>query len=531
MNPFSPQPNSFKAPANQPPTDLNAFLMGIGSTGLNQSGQPTGSTGGTIPLQRSEQDQLTAFTAPSQAGYNGGVTNPLQKLNDLLGIQAPQQEMRVPQSQFALPQGNVHGAVKTPTMGMPSSTPMIGDNSHIKAPAPTPISAFGGQVQEAGASGWSGVAKNGALFSATDNGFSIVQDPNTIPAQGGGLPQFLQGVSPQTIAPVINAMKAGGDPEQVRQALLAGAPVPQGLSAEQQAAWTLEQAALGQQSAALYDQIRASGIGNKQYGQGMLTGAYNQALGSPQGGLPGLTPVQAMAGQAAAQANAKPIKPIEIVEGDFIVTKDANTGAEIGRAPRTPLSAEYQRTAAGGVEPVPGSKEAVAAQAASKKAAARSKKAIDRADIVIGEIDKILPKVNAATAGPLGAGLAYVPFVGQRAVDLAATIETIQSRLAFDELQSIRDTSPTGGALGQVAVKELDLLKASVANLKQTQSPAQLAENLSKVRDHYARWKAAESGVNPDIVAPSREQTTGSQIGAAARQIGRFMVRMAGESK
>ncbi|RYS02263.1 hypothetical protein DLS55_13670, partial [Staphylococcus pseudintermedius] len=136
--------------------------------------------------------------------------------------------------------------------------------SHIKAPAPTPVSAFGKQVQEATAGGWSGVAKNGALFSATDNGFSITQDPSTVPQSGpgqAGLPQFLQGVSPQTIAPVINAMSKGGDPEQVRQALLAGAPAPQGLSAQQQAAWTLEQAAQGTQAAALYDQIRGSGIG------------------------------------------------------------------------------------------------------------------------------------------------------------------------------------------------------------------------------------------------------------------------------
>ncbi len=306
MNPFSPNTGSFKAPDSQPPTDLNAFLMGIGSTGLNSSGQPIGSTGGLVPLQRSEQDQLTAFTAPSQAGYNGGVTNPLQKLNDLLGIQTPQQDLRVPQSQFAPPQGG-QGRVNLPMQGAPSSTPMIGDNSHIKAPAPTPVSAFGKQVQEATAEGWSGVAKNGALFSATDNGFSITQDPSTVPQSGpgqAGLPQFLQGVSPQTIAPVINAMSQGGDPQAVRQALLAGAPAPQGLSAEQQAAWTLEQAALGSQSAALYDQIRASGIGSGQYGQGMLTNAYNQALGGSNGRLPGLTPVKAMAGQVQTRQDA-----------------------------------------------------------------------------------------------------------------------------------------------------------------------------------------------------------------------------------
>jgi hypothetical protein len=147
----------------------------------------------------------------------------------------------------------------------------------------------------------------------------------------------------------------------------------------------------------------------------------------------------------------------------------------------------------------------------------------------VAGIDDILPRINSATAGPLGSALTFVP--GTDAADIAATIETIQARLAFDELQSIRDTSPTGGALGQVAVKELDLLKSGVANLKQTQSPAQLAENLSKIRNHYARWKAAESGVDPDSLPDLRKKTTASQIGSAARQIGRFVVKMAGESK
>lgn len=554
------------APGQQtpPPTDLNAFLVGIGATGMSPSGQPVGSTGGTIPLQQSQQERLAGFTSPSQMQYNGGV-DPLQKLNELLGVQTQPQGMRVPQSQFEsggamrVPQSNYalrapapgqpgQGAM-TMAPGTPSSTPMIG-RGQPSAPAPTQVSAFGEQVRTQGPQ-----TRNGATFSATEEGFSIVQDPNTVPAQGmgsaqSGTPGFLQGQSPDAIAAIINAIQSGGSPAEVSKTLRAGQAMPPGVDAKdwermdprQRAAWAAEQALVGQQAATIYNQAVASGLGTastqraRDYNLGIFTNAYNQALsgqgrGTPSqtGGMPGLTPVQNMAQQAAAQANAKPIKPVEITQGEEVVTIDANTGSEIGRAPRTTPPPGYRRTAGGALEPIPGSKDDREATAAAKKAAARSKQILARSDVVMDEIRKILPNVDGSTAGPVGAALSLVP--GTDAADIAATVETIQARLAFDELQAIRDASQTGGALGQVAVKELDLLKAGVSNLRQTQSPKQFAENLRKIYYHYGRWKAAEEGVDPDTIPDPMDKSTASQIGGAARKIGRFMVRMAGESQ
>ena len=55
-------------------------------------------------------------------------------------------------------------------------------------------------------------------------------------------------------------------------------------------------------------------------------------------------------------------------------------------------------------------------------------------------------------------------------------------------LQQMRDNSPTGGALGAVAVQELTALQSTVASLDQLQSPSQLGKALEKIEGHYTRW-------------------------------------------
>jgi hypothetical protein len=53
----------------------------------------------------------------------------------------------------------------------------------------------------------------------------------------------------------------------------------------------------------------------------------------------------------------------------------------------------------------------------------------------------------------------------------------------------MRDASPTGGALGQVAIQELVALQSTVGSLDIQQSPAQLRKNLNKVKGHYEKWR------------------------------------------
>jgi len=115
---------------------------------------------------------------------------------------------------------------------------------------------------------------------------------------------------------------------------------------------------------------------------------------------------------------------------------------------------------------------------------------------IINTIDTALSQVGGSTAG-LG-GVVMKKLAGSEAVDLEANLETIQANLGFDQLQAMRDASPTGGALGQVSERELIALQSTVASLKQEQSPDQLRANIEKIKKHYQNWLDTLNGINPD---------------------------------
>jgi hypothetical protein len=110
-------------------------------------------------------------------------------------------------------------------------------------------------------------------------------------------------------------------------------------------------------------------------------------------------------------------------------------------------------------------------------------------DNVMTTIDTAFKQIGTFTAGAIGSPLSLIP--GTPAKNLAANLETIKANLGFDRLQQMRDASPTGGALGQVAIQELVALQASLASLDIQQTPVQLRSNLNKIKDHYNKWREA----------------------------------------
>ena len=108
-------------------------------------------------------------------------------------------------------------------------------------------------------------------------------------------------------------------------------------------------------------------------------------------------------------------------------------------------------------------------------------------DNVITKIDEVLPKVGALTAGFAGKPISKIS--GTEANDVRATIDTIKANIGFNELQEMRNNSPTGGALGQVAVQEIAYLQSVMANLESSQSPEQLRKNLKSVRNQIIASK------------------------------------------
>jgi hypothetical protein len=114
------------------------------------------------------------------------------------------------------------------------------------------------------------------------------------------------------------------------------------------------------------------------------------------------------------------------------------------------------------------------------------KSALANADSVLKEVRDAKGLVGWNTAG-VGGVLANVPATEAR--DLSAKLQTIKANLGFDRLQQMRAESPTGGALGQVAVQELAALQATVASLDQLQGSDQLGTALDKIENHYTNWK------------------------------------------
>jgi hypothetical protein len=128
----------------------------------------------------------------------------------------------------------------------------------------------------------------------------------------------------------------------------------------------------------------------------------------------------------------------------------------------------------------------------------------DNADRIINTIDQAIPLVGYNTAGLAGA--ANIP--GTEGRDLETALTTIKANLGFDRLQQMRDASKTGGALGQVAVKELEALQATVASLDRGQSPDKLKENLEDIKYYYDRWRKAVNGQDPGPAVRERGSKT-----------------------
>jgi hypothetical protein len=77
---------------------------------------------------------------------------------------------------------------------------------------------------------------------------------------------------------------------------------------------------------------------------------------------------------------------------------------------------------------------------------------------------------------------------GTPSADFAAQIDTVISKIGFDRLREMRESSPNGSSgLGALNVKEFDALQNSLANLKKSQGYEQFQSNLAIVQKNYDR--------------------------------------------
>ena len=253
------------------------------------------------------------------------------------------------------------------------------------------------------------------------------------------------------------------------------------------------------------------------------TGAAPAAAPAPAGGMapaamgaPAEAPAAAPAAPAGAQEQRMTPSIARAIAEDRIVLAGnpelAKQYAEIAEKLETPGTREAQilraRAEAQRLENLPKVELSVANRQ-------------QQAGLVKQTIDDALKETGFFTTGGIGRLAAAVP--GTPAYDLARRIETIKANIGFGELQRMRDESPTGGALGQVAVQELTYLQSALGNLDQAQSREELEKNLRNIRsiiERYERIRAnafeRDYGRKPDVERLLRDPEAVEQKAQAA---------------
>lgn len=129
---------------------------------------------------------------------------------------------------------------------------------------------------------------------------------------------------------------------------------------------------------------------------------------------------------------------------------------------------------------------------------------------------------KSGIAGITGLSSILLNRPGSASANAQADIDTLKARSAFGALQEMRMNSPTGGALGQVAVQELEMLKNAEASLQNAQSEEEFTKSLEDykmalgvadkaIKDaYYARY-------NEELPINGQSATGNSDPLAAAR--------------
>lgn len=148
-------------------------------------------------------------------------------------------------------------------------------------------------------------------------------------------------------------------------------------------------------------------------------------------------------------------------------------------------------------------KTAVEVEAMTPKAKSALETMNRKSDFVLGVLDELLgervdpktgktlkvgdPMVRGGLGGTAGLNELTKVIPGTASRNLDAKLDTLRATLGFAELQTMRDNSPTGGAVGNLTERELALLSSLIGSLDQGQDPDQLLAILRKQRDELRK--------------------------------------------
>lgn len=180
-----------------------------------------------------------------------------------------------------------------------------------------------------------------------------------------------------------------------------------------------------------------------------------------------------------------------------------------GMIPQAPTG--YRFTPDGNLEAIRGGPQDQRVNETGRRRGMALQDSADNLQNVLGALDAALPQVSGETTGFWGQvtrGLG-----GTDAYDLREALEPVVANLGFEALAEMRRNSETGGALGQVAVREIELLQRTVRSLDTAQSEQQLRTNMLEVRRQVARTLQAVRAAQQELqgAAPEEPDQSGQQ--------------------
>lgn len=162
-----------------------------------------------------------------------------------------------------------------------------------------------------------------------------------------------------------------------------------------------------------------------------------------------------------------------------------NTGPQIGTIPQ---GFQLVETPTGyRMEPIPGGPADLEQQEAVEREQAAEETQQRTGSIVLQDTGRALDILRESpdlVSGAVGYASQMLP--GTPAFKMNEALKTIKSRIGFNELQAMRESSPTGGALGNVTIGELERLESVYGNLSLGQSPEALEANLKRIDNIFA---------------------------------------------
>lgn len=317
----------------------------------------------------------------------------------------------------------------------------------------------------------------------------VGDDPKAAPQYGAsarnyGLAEALQPIS----------VESGTWAEAIAEALAGGLRGRAAQSERQQAVdteqWDRNQAekTQGARNSAISEALAGFDPANPQGMVGALSqGAPEEALGL----------ATALAGRESPEMWSE---PFEMNNMQVQRSSASNQIRPIGNPPAAMIyqpPAGYRGTPETGLEAIPGGPADIRATAEGRSRAQQMDSSIRQLDNAITVIGEALPNVDWNSTGLVGQTTRGIG--GTDAYNLNQQLEPVRAILSFENLAEMRRNSATGGALGSIAVRELELLGNTVRSLDTAQGTEQVRNALNATRGQFQRTLAALQAARQEL--------------------------------